>query len=209
MAQATRDLHAAAEGSGVVAQMLRGSITRAGYVLYLRNLLPAYLALESGLVRHRDSLLIGPICLAETFRVAPLQADLAAIAGPGWADLAVLPEAASYAAAIDAAGDGDGALLLAHAYTRVLGDLSGGQMLARVMAGLFGLGPLSLQFYRFPEIADLAGFKAGYRARLDESGAMLACTARVIDAARSAFEHNIALSEAVAGAVAVCEREME
>lgn len=200
LAQATRALHGRAEGSGIVAAMLDGSVTRGGYALYLRNLLPAYVALEAGLARHQASRLIGGFALAETARAAALVADLEALHGPSWPDLVVLPEARAYAAAVEDAAQGDGARLLAHAYTRVLGDLSGGQMLAMLLARTLGLGADALQFAHFPGIADLAAFKAAYRARLDELGALVERPERVVAAAILAFEHNISVSLAVAAA---------
>ncbi|MBC8069744.1 MAG: biliverdin-producing heme oxygenase, partial [Deltaproteobacteria bacterium] len=49
----TAPLHHRAERSGVVHDMLVGRATRGAYMLFLRNLLPAYRALEVGLLGHR------------------------------------------------------------------------------------------------------------------------------------------------------------
>jgi len=49
----TKALHVEAERTGIIRDLLRGEATREGYVLLLRNLLPAYRAMEQGLVRHR------------------------------------------------------------------------------------------------------------------------------------------------------------
>ena len=48
----TKALHVEAERSGIIRELLRGSATRDGYILLLRNLLPAYQAMEKGLARH-------------------------------------------------------------------------------------------------------------------------------------------------------------
>ena len=53
--QATAALHRQAERSGFVEQVLRGEVTRPAYALYLRNLMPAYAAMERGLERHRGT----------------------------------------------------------------------------------------------------------------------------------------------------------
>ena len=51
----TKTLHVEAERTGIMRDLLRGEATREGYVLLLRNLLPAYQAMEQGLARHRGS----------------------------------------------------------------------------------------------------------------------------------------------------------
>ena len=51
----TRNLHLEAERSGIIRELLRGNASRNGYILLLRNLLPAYQAMEQGLARHRKT----------------------------------------------------------------------------------------------------------------------------------------------------------
>jgi hypothetical protein len=68
-------------------------------------------------------------------------------------------------------------LKVAHAYTRYLGDLSGGQVLARVARKTYGLekGGAGTQFYEFDNIENKNGYKKGYRARLDGTVLMFLC----------------------------------
>ena len=59
-------------------------------------------------------------------------------------------------------------LLLAHHYTRYIGDLSGGQILCKIAKS--ALNPPAgegLNFYEFPEIHDAKEWKTNYRAILD------------------------------------------
>ncbi|MCA0303952.1 MAG: biliverdin-producing heme oxygenase [Proteobacteria bacterium] len=204
--EGTREQHARAERSGFVADLLRGRGGRDGYALFLRNLVPAYTALERGLERHRASPLFQAIDWPALYRADALARDLAALAGAGWADaLALLPEGGRYADRVAAAGDGDGHRLLAHAYTRYLGDLSGGQVVVRLVGRSLGLGADALAFYRFPGIADPDTFKAGFRRALDAAGRRID-PAAVLDEAIRAFELNIALSEAVQRADRAPER---
>lgn len=194
----TKVLHTRAERSGMMARILRGRGTRRGHALMLRNLLPAYMALESGLQRHRESAIVGVFAVPETYRTQALRADLEALEGAAWQDsLVLLPEAEDYAEAVRRAGDGDGATLIAHAYTRTLGDLSGGQIMQSVLAKNLGLGPEALAFYRFDGIADIASFKSAYHRNLDLVGEQLANPARVLAEAAEAFVHNMAVSDAV------------
>jgi heme oxygenase len=194
----TKALHVQAERSGMMARILRGRATRHGHALMLRNLLPAYIELERALERHRESPEVGLFARPEIYRVAALIADLEAHEGAGWRSvLALLPEAGRYAEAIARAGAGDGAGLIAHAYTRYLGDLSGGQIMQTVLAKNLGFGTGELAFYRFDGIADIAVFKAEYRINLDRAGAAIVDPARVLNEALVAFRHNMAISEAV------------
>ena len=57
--------------------------------------------------------------------------------------------------------------IVAHHYLRYLGDLSGGQIIARLVRRAYGLEDEGVRFYRFDRIADVDAFKAEYRLRLD------------------------------------------
>jgi heme oxygenase (biliverdin-producing, ferredoxin) len=199
----TRDLHRHAERSGFVADMLRGRAGRDGYTLYMRNLLPAYQALEQGLESHRYTPGVGAMAKAALYRAPALESDLVGLAGRSWPDsVPVLPAGARYGERILATAQGDGARLVGHAYTRYLGDLSGGQILSRLLANSLQLGPTMLSFYRFPAIADVPAFKDAYRVSLERAADSLSDLDAVIDEAALAFQLNIDLSQAVQAAVA-------
>src|SRR5207237_3072297 len=66
------------------------------------------------------------------------------------------------------------ALPISHAYTRYLGDLSGGQIIKKILARSLALPPEALSFYEFPEIADIRRFKDAYRDVLELAGAAMA-----------------------------------
>jgi heme oxygenase len=194
----TAALHAVAERSGIAREILRGAATRSGYALFLRNLLPVYQAMEHGLEARRDSPLIAPFARPPLYRAAALESDLVALCGDQWpASLSWLPAARRYAQRVDECAQGDGAGLIGHAYVRYLGDLSGGQVLARVLARSLGVGSGSLRFYAFPEISDIEQFKAEYRRALDRSAALPRDVDAVVEEAAVAFGLNIELSEAV------------
>ncbi len=200
---ATLAPHARAERSGVVAVILSGQVQRAPYALLLRNLLPVYRAIEDGLRQHRATPWLAPFAGPALFRAGALSADLAALCGDDWAErLRVLPAAARYAHRVALAADGDGARLIAHAYVRTLGDLSGGQLLARMLARRPGLPPEALHFYEFSDIRDLAAAKADYRAALDALGPHLSAPHLLLREAQVAFRLNIAVAEAVQAASA-------
>ncbi len=194
----TKTLHTEAERTGVIRDMLRGEASRDGYVMLLRNLLPAYRALENGLARHAATPGLSELAAYRLDRASALEADLAALAGANWVDdIAVLPEGEAYAARISEAATGDGSLLIAHAYTRYLGDLSGGQILQRLLGKSLALTPQQGSFYDFPRFTDLAALKSSYRAALDRAGGVIDNPNAVIAEGNIAFTLNIALSCAI------------
>jgi heme oxygenase len=195
----TSALHRKAEQSGIVGAMLAGRATRGGYALFLRNLLPAYAALESGLAQRRPTATsLSALFRRELVRVPALTADLVHLAGPDWAErLALLPEGTAYAQRVAAAAEGEGARLIAHAYARYLGDLNGGQALKRLLGGLVDFDANCLSFYEFPEVVEVRAFARLYRAAIDAAAEHCSDLEGVTDEAVVAFELNIALSEAV------------
>jgi heme oxygenase len=189
--------HVEAERSGIISDLLRGEASREGYILLQRNLLPAYQALEAGLEQHRDTPALAALANYRLDRATALAADLTALCGGSFAGVPLLPAGEAYAQRIADCAEGDGARLIAHAYTRYLGDLSGGQILKRLLAKKPGLLPEELSFYDFPTHPDLAALKAEYRQALDDAGALLADQQEVIDEGSRAFQLNIDLSWAV------------
>jgi heme oxygenase len=196
--QATTDLHRRAEETGVVGAILAERCTRALYASLLRNLVPAYRALEAGLERHADSPALRALHRRELARSESLGRDLERLVGSDWESrLALLGEGARYAYRVEAAGEGSGALLIAHAYTRYLGDLGGGPLLKRYLARALGLDESCLSFYEFPEVGDLRAFARSYRVALDAAGSGLGEEDLIVEEAVAAFRLNIDLSEAV------------
>lgn len=194
----TVELHTQAERSGIVNDILHGKATRHGYAMLLRNLVPAYDAMEQGFERHRGSDAIGHLARREMYRSAALQADLAALCGDDWVrTLPLLSAGKNYRKRVVEAARGDGARLIAHAYARYLGDLSGGQILKKLLGRSLALQANTLTFYDFPRIMDAAAFKAEFRHALDQAGDRVPDFDAVVEEAAVAFQLNIDVSDAV------------
>jgi len=201
----TRALHTQAERSGLIAEILHGRGTKAGYALLLRNLLPVYSTMEAELLRHHGSPGIGMIVFPELHRAAAIESDLDHLSGT-WSGLPLLPAAVNYATAISMASSaGGGHRLIAHAYARYLGDLAGGQILKRLLERSLDLPATTLSFYEFPAIADIAAFKVSYRAAIEQAGDILDDFDSVVEEGALAFELNIELSVALQAAAATIE----
>jgi heme oxygenase (biliverdin-producing, ferredoxin) len=192
----TRDLHTQAERSGIIADILQGRATRVGYALLLRNLLAVYLSLEDQLTRCAASPPVGSIVRPELARVRAIEADLRSLSVEMSA-LPLLSPATRYVNAIVQASSGDGGRLIAHAYARYLGDLSGGQIVKRLLVRSLDLSPAALSFYDFPAIADIATFKSEYRAAIDRAGDEADHFDAIVEEGARAFVLNIELSTAV------------
>jgi heme oxygenase len=202
LAEQTRWLHIQAERSGFVSDMLRGEASRSGYVLYLRSLWPVYERLELALERHRGTPALRGIAVSPVYRSSALAADLARLCGDDWrARQPFLPAAQRYVDRIAAAAEGAGEALIGHAYVRYLGDLSGGQILKRLLARSLNLPADALSFYDFPEIEDIGAFKTAFREAIDRASGAIVNWKGVVEAAQDAFSINIEISEAVRRAV--------
>jgi heme oxygenase len=87
-------------------------------------------------------------------------------------------------------------LLVAHCYTRYLGDLSGGQILKKIAQRAMSLpSDAGVRFYEFNGIPDEGAFKAAYRQRLDALPVDDAMAARIVEEANTVFHLNIAVLE--------------
>lgn len=162
----TRHLHAVAERSGVMADLLQGRLSLGGYCALLRNLQAIYAALEAGLDSHpTDARLWHP----QLRRRHALAQDLARLdAAARWGDAPLTQATVSYVARLAELAQTQPVLLLAHAYLRYLGDLHGGQLLARLVRQRFGLeGPAGTAFYAFGDAAQVEVLKRDFRAGLD------------------------------------------
>ncbi len=199
----TKDAHHAAERSGVMAALLRGQMTRSTYALLLRSLHPIYDALERGLASAAHDPWIAPIHAPRVWRTAALERDLVYFAGPAWAALPIAPAAMGYAQRLDALRREHPGQLVAHAYVRYLGDLNGGQILARVVRKALGLTDAAgTAFYEFAEIDDLRAESGRWRAALDAVPADLEGRARLADEALVGFDLHIRMFAEIAALAA-------
>jgi len=174
--------------------MMLGRITRSRYALYLRNLLPAYQAMELAL--QHDPAIFPGLAQPSLYRVDRIVADLRHLEGSDWADsLPLLASGRLYADRVAWAGHSE--LLIAHCYTRYLGDLNGGRVLMRRILTRFGPDFPAIAFVTFPDIPDLDEFQTAYRRNLDRAGIHLSDASRVVEEAAIAFQLNIDLSREV------------
>lgn len=180
--------HDAAESSRFVTQLLSGRVNERGYADYLRRLRVVYQALEDAVRIRRDDPLVAAVYDPALERLSAIDADLDHWA-PGADRTVDSPAAAAYRDRIASASWGGA--LVAHHYTRYLGDLSGGQAIGKILDRTFGLAGAGLAFYDFP--MRTKPYKDAYRARLDGLELDADDIDRAVDEVRVAFGLNQAL----------------
>jgi heme oxygenase (biliverdin-producing, ferredoxin) len=201
----TRALHAAAERTALMLALMRGALERATYCALLRNLHAIYAALEPELQRHAQHPAVAPMWLPGLARQAALEHDLLVLHGPHWArELSLCPAAVGYVERLRLLGTTLPGLLVAHAYVRYLGDLSGGQMLRRVVAGIAPeSGARATAFYEFGDAAQTLALTQAFRAGLAALPADPAHEDALVGEVAHAYEaHRRLFDELMAGAAA-------
>jgi heme oxygenase len=201
MREGSRTEHEAAEGSTFMAELLDGRLTAEAYADLLLRLRRVYAALEEVVTEHRDDPVVAAVHDPALERLAAIDADLAHWAPGVDPDSVDSPAATAYVDRIRA-GAAWGGLLVAHHYTRYLGDLSGGQVIGRVLQRTFDLPEgTGVRFYDFPQIAKPKPYKDGYRARLDALDLTPSEVERVVDEVRAVFSLNQAVFEELGGQI--------
>lgn len=189
----TRSVHEAAERSQLMSALSSGTLPLPRYTALLAQLHHVYDALESATRDMRSSRFA---CLLDERldRADAIARDLEFLGGvPAPATAGT----AAYVARIARVADEEPVRVIAHHYTRYLGDLSGGQVVASVLQRHLGVrGPEGLEFYHF-DIGPLPHYKRSYRDKLDSMCADQTEEDGVVDEARCAFALNIALFDSL------------
>ena len=195
---ATAVAHERAEHAPFIDDLMSGRLDSGEYQRLAVQLYFVYEALE----RVGADLAGDPVADAvldpKLLRLQRLGADLASF-GIDPSQSTPLPAVARYVTAIESTRD-DPARYVAHHYTRYLGDLSGGQVVAHRMREHYGVDDAALTFYSFDEIDKLKRYKDAYRARLDALPLDAKSIDRLVAEAIAAFDHNQAVFGDLGGA---------
>lgn len=194
----TRAVHGEAESTSFVSQLMNGALDVAAYADLAAQHLPIYRALEQASAQQLSDTRGRSLVFAELTRTPAIEADLAHLFGADWAaNIDILPATQRYATAILASGASLPAYA-AHAYTRYLGDLSGGQIIKRMVQRHYGLGEEGVSFYTFTDIPKAKPFKDLYRERLDSLELSASEIDHAVAHAQGAFELNKAMFQELA-----------
>lgn len=190
--QGTKDSHRLAERTPFIRQFFTGKLSLEDYRTFLIQLFHVYTVMEEVIDGLREDPVIAQVYFPELSRRQMLVKDLNYyFDGDSWRDASPLPATSTYYKHLRDLSNTWPEGLVAHHYTRYLGDLSGGQALKKIVAKMFQLSNTQgLAFYEFPKISDHNQFKDQYRARLDHLPVNENDAQKIVDEANYAFELN-------------------
>lgn len=199
--EGTKKAHTMAENVGFVKCFLKGVVEKTSYRKLVANLYFVYSAMEEEMERHRQHPILSKVYFQQLNRQRSLETDLKYYFGSQWRDaIALSPAGEAYVQRIREVSNNEPELLIAHLYTRYLGDLSGGQILKGIAQRAMNLSDVEgTAFYEFEEIPDEKQFKATYRQALDELPIDEATATRIVDEANAAFGMNMKLFQELEG----------
>jgi heme oxygenase (biliverdin-producing, ferredoxin) len=188
MRTATHDAHRGAERALLARCFVGGSTNKHAYLQLLTDLHVIYAALESAITNARDAR-VRQIWVPELARTASLRQDLVAL------EAAATPSksAHTYAGHLEIIAAQAPHTLVAHMYTRYLGDLAGGQILRKLVRRGLGLVDQGLAFYDFGDVATTNALKVSFRRSIDELVVTPGEAAQLRQEAVTAFELNHAV----------------
>ena len=199
--EGTKKSHSMAENTGFVACFLKGTVEKNSYRTLVANLYFVYSAMEEEMERLQHHPVVSGIYFPELNRKAALEQDLHYYYGANWRDqVAPSASAQEYIARIHQIANTAPELLVAHSYTRYLGDLSGGQILKGIAQRGMNLSDgEGTSFYEFPTITDEKAFKQQYRQAMDNLPVDDATADRIVDEANAAFGQNMKMFKELEG----------
>ncbi len=197
----TQQAHTAAENVGFMKCFLKGVVDKDCFAKFLSNLYYIYSELETAMVSHVDHPVIRGMYFLELNRQTAIEKDMLFYYGEGWRSQ-ITPSAATqkYITHIREISASEPALLLGHAYTRYMGDLSGGQMFQKIAQSALKLHHYQgTSFYNFEQIPDKKAFKDKYRQALDALPIDDATAERIVAEANKAFAFNLQMAQELDG----------
>ncbi|XP_004604205.1 heme oxygenase 2 [Sorex araneus] len=193
--EGTKEAHDRAENTQFVKDFLKGNIRKELFKLATTALYFTYSALEEEMDRNKDHLAFAPLYFpTELHRKKALTRDMEYFFGEDWEEQVQCSQATQkYVERIHYVGQNEPELLVAHAYTRYMGDLSGGQVLKKVAQRALKLPSTGegTQFYLFENIDNAQKFKQFYRARMNALDLNLKTKEKIVEEANKAFEYNM------------------
>ncbi|MGB3410428.1 MAG: biliverdin-producing heme oxygenase [Microthrixaceae bacterium] len=164
----TTSAHSNAEHSSAMTDLIKGELPIDGFVRMQTQVAFVYQALEDAADALKEDPIAGPFIDDRLRRTPSLRRDLELLGAGDIAAVEPNPSTQRYCEQITAAAAKWSPGLIAHHYTRYLGDLSGGQHICRVVERTYGIDRTSgSSFFHFVDIEDADDFKKGYRTLLD------------------------------------------
>lgn len=163
----TREAHKKAENHSFFKKLINKTLTTQEYQSHLWDLYHVYSTLEQEIKLNSEK--FGTLYFPELERTDYLKKDLDTDHFKGMIQ-STSEQAMTYAEHLHRLGQTDPSLLIAHAYVRYLGDLSGGMIIKKIIDSQW---PGAVNFYDFSALfsnynnTNATGFKEFYKDRLN------------------------------------------
>lgn len=193
--ESSMDAHKNAEGSSFIKDLFQGKCSDKKYAQYLWALREVYQTLENAMTEHKSQAQVKCVFYPELFRTEPLNNDLK-VWNEGSVNENLQQAVNEYKNHLKQLQTDKPHLLVSHAYVRYLGDLSGGQILGKIMSKRFPENR-GLNFYTY-NFSDFTERKNAYRSQLDVIGEQVPhFTNDICDEAITAFKLNERIFESL------------
>jgi heme oxygenase len=198
--EGTKKSHTMAENVGFVKCFLKGVVEKNSYRKLVTNLYFVYAAMEEEMESLKDHPIVSKIYFKELNRESSLETDLQYYYGANWKnEIQISPAGKAYVQRIHEIANSAPELLIAHSYTRYLGDLSGGQILKNIAQKAMNLDEKGTAFYEFADIPDEKAFKNNYRQVLNDLPIDLDTANKIVKEADDAFGMNMKMFQELEG----------
>ncbi|MGO1909570.1 biliverdin-producing heme oxygenase [Brevibacterium aurantiacum] len=189
----TATIHDEVEHTNFMVDLMEGRLDARAYALLLKQYTVIYAALEAKSREFAEDPIFAPFHDANLFRAERIVRDLQELTGSeeftlNDVDLPITRSAEAYARHLGQLDKPE--QVIAHHYTRYLGDLSGGQAIGALMGRHYGIPASALTIWDFTELGKTKPYKDSYRLRLNDIAGTGGNEQTVIDETMTAFELN-------------------
>lgn len=196
----TRKSHSVAENTAFVTGFFRGIATKTAFSQLVCSLYFVYEAMEKSFDETKDAG-VKALDYNSLRRMPALEEDMAYYFGTEWrSTVRPSPATQEYASRVRKIAGTQPHLLIAHMYTRYLGDLFGGQMMGGMARRSLSLdGGRGTAFYQFDEIPNAKPFIEEWYTQLNALELSAKQKQEIVDEANLVFALNIKLFDELDG----------
>lgn len=189
MKEETWEEHEASKDSNFAKGIMSGEFGKQGFIEWQRALYPIYVELEDILKKNRKDSVLHIFDHRKLDRAERIYSDLNILGEDPLKIPSPLKTVPPYIAAIKKASDTPQRLMAYH-YTRYMGDMNGGQVIARAMENVCGIDKKALTCYDFSELGDTYHYRKQYKTLLELSPWTEEEREAFIDEAKIAYARN-------------------
>lgn len=196
----TRKSHSVAESTAFVSGFFKGLSTKDSYSNLMTSLYFVYDAMEDEFDKTSEST-VKAMDYPELRRLEAAELDMDYFYGGDWKNkIQPSPATKKYVARIREVAQSDPKLLIAHQYSRYLGDLFGGQMMSGMATKSLNLDEgKGIAFYQFDDINSTGDFITAWYRRLNELDLTEKEKQDIVDEGNLVFALNIEIFEELEG----------